>query len=71
MDPEEYKRLKAEARRRRCSIGELVRLAVRRAYLTPVPEKGPIVDALLRMNLPRMGWKRAKKDIESGHENLH
>jgi hypothetical protein len=71
MDTEEYKRLEAEARRRGCSVGELVRLAVRQTYLMPNPEKGPIVDALLGMNLPRMDWKRAKKDIESGHENLH
>jgi hypothetical protein len=71
MEPEEYKRLKAEARRRGCSVGELVRLAVRRTYLAPSPEKGPIVDAILGMKLPRIDWKRAKKDIESGHENLH
>jgi hypothetical protein len=71
MEPEEYKRLQAEARRRGCSVGELVRLAVRRTYLASHAEKGPIVEAILDMKLPRMEWKRSKKEIESGHENLH
>ena len=64
MESEEYKRLKAEARRRGCSVAELIRQAVRRAYLTPILEKGPIVDAILNMKLPRLDWKRAKREIE-------
>lgn len=66
MEPEEYKRLQAEARRRGCSVGELVRLAVRRTYLSSDPEKGPIVEAILGMQLPRVDWKRAKKEIRGG-----
>jgi len=71
MDPEEYKRLKAEARKRGCSVGELVRLAVRKTYLEKNPEKGPIVEAILGMRLPRIAWKRAKKEIQSGHEIVY
>jgi hypothetical protein len=71
MEPEEFKRLKAEARRRGCSVAELIRSAVRQIYLAPPPEKGHIVDAILSMQLPKMEWERAKKDIESVHENLY
>jgi hypothetical protein len=71
MEPEDFKRLKAEARRRGCSVAELIRSAVRQIYFSPGPEKGPIVNAILEMKLPATDWRFAKKDIEKGHENLH
>lgn len=67
MDPNEFRRLKAEARRRKTSLGELIRSALREAYLTPQPDRGPIVDAILKMKLPRMSWRKAKKEIEAAH----
>ena len=71
MEPEEFKRLKAEARRRGCSVAELIRSAVRQAYLAPNPDKGLIVEAILNMRLPKIEWETAKKEIESAHANLH
>jgi hypothetical protein len=70
MEPEDFKRLKAEARRRGSSVAELIRSAVRQAYFTPAPEKGPIVKAILDMKLPARDWRLAKREIERGHENL-
>jgi len=71
MEPKEYQQLKAEARRRGCSIAELIRSAVRQTYLAPHPNKGPIVDAILGMRLPKIDWKRAKQEIKRAHESLH
>jgi hypothetical protein len=71
MEPEEFKRLKAEAHNRGCSVAELIRSAVRQIYLEPPPKKEQIVDAILNMKLPKIDWERAKKDIETAHANLH
>ncbi|PYT08502.1 MAG: hypothetical protein DMF49_04950 [Acidobacteria bacterium] len=51
MEPEEFHRLRALARRRRTSVDELVRKAVRETYLEPSPDRGPIVEEILRMDL--------------------
>jgi len=70
MDPEEFRRLRAVARKRKTSVAELIRSAVRETYLAPTPERGPIVEAILRMRLPRMDWKRVRREIESAHADL-
>ena len=70
MEPAEFRRLHAEARRRKTSVAELIRSAVRLVYLAPKPERGPIVDSILRMRLPKMDWKRAKKEIEDSHAGV-
>ena len=43
MEPEEFKRLQRLARRRKTSVADLIRSAVRQAYLAPAPPSGPIV----------------------------
>lgn len=70
MDPEEFGRLQAEARRRRTSVAELIRVAVRKSYLSREPDKGPIVEAILSMGLPAMDWKQVKKEIETAHADI-
>ena len=67
MDPKEFERLHAQARRRKTSVANLIRSAVRAAYLTPEAERAPIVEAILEMGLPKVSWKRAKKEIEASH----
>jgi len=70
MEPEEFHRLRALARRRKTSVAELVRKAIRETYLEPIPDRGPIVEEILQMRLPKLDWKRAKKEIEKGHAGL-
>jgi hypothetical protein len=70
MDPDEFRRLKTVARRRKTSVAELIRSAVREAYLVAQPERAPIVEAILKMKLPKMSWNKAKKEIETGHAGL-
>ncbi len=71
MDPEEFRQLRGLARRNNTSVAELIRTAVRASYLRPQrPDRAPIVEAILRMKLPGMSWKRARKEIEAGHAGL-
>jgi hypothetical protein len=65
MEPEEFARLRAEARRRKTSVAQLIRSAVRETYLSSPPDRGHIVDAILSMGLPVMEWKRVRKEIEA------
>ena len=70
IDPEEFARLQAEARRRRTSVAELIRVAVREVYLSHEPDRRPIVEAILSMGLPVMEWKRVKREIEAAHADI-
>ncbi|MEX1244208.1 MAG: ribbon-helix-helix protein, CopG family [Thermoanaerobaculia bacterium] len=70
MDPAEFRRLKALARRRKTSVAELIRSAVREAYLAPTADRGPIVEEIAGMGLPTTDWKRAKREIEEAHAGL-
>lgn len=64
MEPEDFRKLQAEARRRGTSVAELIRLAVRDTYLTRAPERRPLVEAILGMDLPVMDWDQLRQEIE-------
>jgi len=70
MDPEEFRQLRALARRKKTSLAELIRSAVREAYLAAPPDRRPLVEAILKLNLPKMSWKKVKKEIEAAHAGL-
>ena len=71
MDPDEYRRLRELARRRKTSVGALIRTAVRATFLDPPKsDRKPVVEAILKMNLPVVGWERARREIEAGHAGL-
>jgi hypothetical protein len=70
MDPDEFRRLRAVARKRKTSVAELIRSAVRKVYLEEQLDRRPFVEAILSMKLPEINWKRAKKEIEAGHAGL-
>lgn len=70
MDPEEFRRLRALARRRKTSVAELIRAAVRAAYLPSPPDRRAVVQEITQMKLPTLDWKKARKDIEAGHADL-
>ena len=70
MEPEEFKRLQAEARRRKTSMASLIRAAVRETYLSREVDRRPIVEAILHMDLPPMEWKRVRKEIEASHADI-
>jgi hypothetical protein len=71
MDPEEFRRLRALARRRKTSVADLIRTAVREKYLTPAqPDRKALVDSILRMGLPDMSWERVRAEIEDARAGL-
>jgi len=70
MEPQEFRRLRALARQRKTSIGDLIRLAIRQTYFS-VADKKAIVEAIVNMNLPVIEWDEAKKEIEAAHTEPH
>lgn len=70
MEPEEFRRLQALARKRRTSVANLIRSAVREAYLAPQPEKRPIVEAILDMRLTLPDWTHLREELDRGHAGL-
>jgi hypothetical protein len=70
MEPDEFRRLQALARKRKTSVADLIRQAVREAYLRPQPDRGPIVDAILGMRIAMPDWASLRDDVERGHAGL-
>jgi hypothetical protein len=70
MDPVEFRQLRALARQRKTSVAELIRSAVREVYLTALPDRRPLVEAILALKLPKTNWKKVKKEIEAAHAGL-
>lgn len=67
METDQYEQLRALARRRKTSVGELIRRAVREFHLKSPADRKSLVDAILDLRLPNIDWTKAKKDIESVH----
>jgi hypothetical protein len=71
MDPDEFRRLRAVARQRKTSVAQLIREAVRAAYLSPSQaERKSAVEAIVRMKLPGMNWEKVRREIEDSHARL-
>jgi hypothetical protein len=70
MDGDELSQLRPLARRRKTSVAELIRCAVRESYLKPLADRKPLVETILDLKLPSVDWKKAKKEIEAAHAGL-
>jgi hypothetical protein len=70
MDPDEFRQLRALARRRKTSVAELIRGAVRECYLEAPADRSPLVETILDLKLPNIDWRKAKKEIEAAHAGL-
>ncbi len=70
MDPKEFRRLRTLARRRKTTVAELIRSAVRATYLKPQPDRKAVIQSILAMKLPTIEWKRAKKEIEAARADI-
>jgi hypothetical protein len=67
MDTDHYAQLCALARRRKTSVPELIRGAVRESYFKAPEDRKLLVDSILAIKLPNIDWTKAKKGIESAH----
>jgi hypothetical protein len=65
MDTDQYAQLRALARRRKTSVAELIRCAVRSSYLKAPADRELLVNAILDLELPNIDWTKAKKDIRT------
>lgn len=70
MDPKEFRRLRAIARKQKTSVAELIRSAVREVYLKPQLDRKAIVRKIANMNLPTIEWDEARREIEAAHTNI-
>ena len=70
MEPEEFRKLRALARRKKTSVAELIRRAVRESYLKAPEDRKLLVDSILALKLPNIDWRKAKKEIEAAHAGL-
>lgn len=75
MEPAEFRRLKGEARRRKTTLAELIRSAVRQVYFAESDaertRRREAFDTILAIQLPFViDWKEAKKEIESRFDDL-
>lgn len=67
IDAEEFRLLRALARRRKTSVAELIRYAVREFYLKAPADRKRLVEDILNLKLPKIDWRRAKKETETAH----
>jgi hypothetical protein len=70
MEPDEFRSLREIARRRKTSVGALIRAAVHKVYLDPVADRQKILQEMFDMDLPVIEWRDAKKEIEAAHADV-
>lgn len=67
LAPEEHRLLVQEARRENTTMGDLIRRAIRRLYLSPPHAKNKKAwDRLFRMEAPVGDWKEMEAEILKG-----
>ena len=66
----EFKQLRARAPRRKTSVAELIRYAIRVSYIKAPVDRKPLLEAILDLKLPKIDWKKGKKEIEAAHAGL-
>ena len=67
LSEDEYHRLEQQATRRGCSVGQLVREAVRRIYLQPTQqEREEAARRLTAMRVPVADWPQMEEEIIEG-----
>lgn len=75
MEVEEFRRLRSEARKRKKSVGELIRAAIRQVYFVPETpaEKEEAIEGLLKLrqeDLDFSDWQKAKLELPSHFNEL-
>jgi hypothetical protein len=72
MDPAELKELRRIAKRRRVSVGSLIRDAVREKYLVDDEERRrQAIDRILAMNIgPLPDWPELKEELDSRYDDV-
>lgn len=72
MDPAELKELRRIAKRRRVSVGSLIRDAVREKYLeNKDEERRRAAEAIVSMNIgPLPDWEELKEELDARYDDV-
>lgn len=68
MNPEDYARLEALAKRQGASVGELIRRAVAQTYFSPGVDHAHIVQKLFDLDIPAEDWSDLNAELEEAHD---
>ena len=67
MEPEEYERLRRIARERKVSVAELIRTALRDAFLSSPTKPKAALEEILALRLPVLSWEEIEDEVSRGH----
>ncbi len=67
MEPDEYRRLEGIARKRKVSVAELIRGAVREKYLRPRESRVALAHEITGAWIPVGEWDDVEREIEDAH----
>lgn len=68
MEPTEYEELTRIAEREKVSVAELIRAAVRAAYLRSPDDRLATVERIAARDLPIESWAQMKAEIEEAYD---
>ena len=66
IDPLQLEKLKEESKKRKISVGEIVREAITKKYSVSREEKIEEAKKMFQLNSPVTEWEEMKKEIEEG-----
>ncbi len=67
VEPQQLEKLKADARRRKIPIGEIIREVIDQKYAVTREEKIKEAQKMFKLELPIKNWDEMKGEIEEGY----
>ncbi len=67
VKPQQLEKLKADARRRKIPIGEIIREVIDQKYAVTREEKIKEAQKMFKLELPIKNWDEMKREIEEGY----
>ncbi len=67
VEPQQLEKLKADARRRKIPIGEIIREVIDQKYAVTREEKIKEAQKMFKLELPIKNWDEMKREIEEGY----
>ncbi len=67
VKPQQLEKLKADARKRKIPIGEIIREVIDQKYAVTREEKMNEAQKMFKLELPVKDWDEMKREIEEGY----
>ena len=68
VEPQQLEKLKADARKRKIPIGEIIREVIDQKYSVTREEKIDEAQKMFKLDLPIKNWDEMKREIEEGYK---